>query len=128
MPAPYLTLSELVAEAHQLGTDLLAHIIDTADAHEWTPTHTYETLLAARRHQLHQLPGPIEVASSYARELDLTETVASYLTTLTSYEQTGDPAEADALEQLEQHLAQLVGLDELDDDDDRDQLASELDR
>ncbi len=108
MPAPYHTLAELIEQARLLSLDPLAHILDTAQRHQWEPAHTVEVLDAARRAtDTH----PVAIAQAFARELDLAETVGSYLSTLTSYQQSGDPAEAEALENLEAHMRHLTGLD-----------------
>jgi hypothetical protein len=118
MPAPYHTLAELIEQARTLNTEPLAHILDTAQRHQWEPAHTVEVLDAARRAtDTH----PVAIAQAFARDLDLTETVASYITTLDAYQQSGDPSEAEALENLEAHMRHLTGLD---DDDDRDNPGS----
>jgi hypothetical protein len=114
MPAPYATLAQLIDQARTLHTEPLAHILDTAQRHNWNPAHTVEVLNAARHAtDTH----PVAIAQAFARELDLADTVASYITTLDTYQQTGDPAEAEALENLEAHMRHLTGLDDQPDND-----------
>ena len=109
MPAPYHTLAELLDQSITLRVHPLTHILDTARRYEWEPAHTVETLDAAARAIE---PGPVQVAQAFARTLDLAETVASYITTLDAYQQSGDPSEAEALENLEAHMRHLTGLDD----------------
>ena len=130
MPAPYITAAELIQQAHANHTHPYEHALDIADGHGWEPDHTIEALHAIRR-TMENLPQPqphhaIALADEFAKELNreddretltLAETIASFLTTLTAYEQSGDPSEADALATLEADLARMVGLAPDDDDD-----------
>ena len=130
MPAPYITASELIQQAHANGTHPYEQTLDIADDYGWDDDHTIEALHAVRR-TMDNLPQPqphhaVQLADQFSQELDrdtltLADTIASFLTTLTAYEQSGDPSEADALATLEADLARMVGLatDE-DPDDDRD--------
>lgn len=137
MPAPYITAAELIQQAHALNIHPYGHALDIADGHGWEPAHTIEALHAIRR-TMENMPQPmphqhpaITLADQFAKELDreddrntltLADTIASFLTTLTAYEQSGDPSEAQALEALEADLARMVGLapdDDPDDDTDR---------
>jgi hypothetical protein len=121
MPEPYLTAAELITHAHQQNVDPIIYTLDIADSWGWEPDHTIEALHVVRR-TIENMPQPmpqphhaIQIADQFHRELDdeldLPATVASYLTTLDAYQQSGDPSEAEALEALEHHMARLVGLD-----------------
>ena len=133
MPRPYITAAEIIQQAHELDIHPYEQLLDIADGYGWEDEHTVEALHAVRR-TMENLPQPqprthhaIQLADEFHRELDrheldLRDSVASFLSTLASYEQTGDPDEELALERLEQHLAQLVGLahdDQPDDDTDQ---------
>lgn len=114
MPAPYITAHELIQQAHALDIHPYDHTLNIADEHGWAPAHTLDAIHAVRQtaENLPQpyptTPDPITLADTFSRELDLPATVASYLSTLDAYQQSGDPSEAEALEALEAHLTRLV--------------------
>jgi hypothetical protein len=120
MPKPYITAADIIEQAHALDIHPLEQVLALADGYGWDDDHTVDALRAVARTYANQpQPQPhhaVALANQFADdldadELDLPTTVASYLTTLDAYQQSGDPSEAEALEALEAHMTRLVGLD-----------------
>lgn len=123
MPAPYLTAHEIIQQAHTNARHPFEEALHIAETYGWEDRHTIDALHIIRQ-KMDTTPQPqphpaIALADEYAEELrreeeretlPLATLVASFITTLNAYEQTGDPAEAEALERIEADLAHRVGL------------------